>query len=229
MKTIGILGGMSWESTVEYYRILNTEVREKLGGLHSAQCLMYSVDFAALAAWLAEGRWDRIEAALTEAALKLENAGADFIIIATNTMHQVADGLAAKLRAPLLHIAEAAADEVERAGLRKVGLLGTRPTMELPFYRDKLAARGLETLTPEKEDRDTLHRVIFEELCLGRVTEESRRAGLEIIDRLVARGAEGLILGCTELGLLFRPQDTNAPLFDTAVIHARAAVTRALA
>ena len=228
MKTIGILGGMSWESTTEYYRILNTTVKERLGGLHSARCLMHSVDFGPVAGWLAEGRWDLIEEHLTAAALGLETAGADFLIIATNTMHQVAAGLAAKLRIPLLHIAEASADELKRAGIKKVGLLGTKPTMELDFYRKILAGRGLEVLIPEEEDRAELHRIIFEELCRGVINEESRQKGLALIDRLATAGAEGMLLGCTELGLIFRPEDTPMPLFDTAVIHAKAAASKAL-
>jgi len=228
MKTIGILGGMSWESTVEYYRILNTTVKERLGGLHSARCLMHSVDFGPVAAWLAEGRWDLIDEHLSAAALGLKNAGADFLIIATNTMHQVADSVAAKTGLPLLHIAEASADELEKAGTKRVGLLGTKPTMEMDFYRKILAQRGLEVLIPEEADRVALHRIIFEELCLGIINEESRRTGLALIDRLAARGAEGMLLACTELGLLFRPQDTPLPLFDTAVIHARAAALKAV-
>lgn len=229
MKTIGLLGGMSWESTVEYYRVMNTTVREEMGGLHSARCLMYSVEFAELALWLHEGRWDAIELILSEAALKLEAAGADFIVIATNTMHQVADELEAKLRIPLIHIAEATADALLAAGIKKAGLLGTKPTMELDFYQAKLAARGIETVTPEAEDRNSLHRIIFEELCRGQISAESRRAGLAIIDRLAEQGAAGMILGCTELGLLFRPEDTPWPLFDTAILHARAAALKAMA
>lgn len=229
MKTIGMLGGMSWESSAEYYRVMNTTVREEKGGLHSARCLMYSVEFAELALWMYEGRWDAIEAILSEAALKLEAAGADFLIIATNTMHQVADGLEAKLGIPLLHIADAAADALSAAGIKKTGLLGTKPTMEMDFYQKKLADRGIEVLTPELEDRNTLHRIIFEELCRGRIIEESRRAGLAVMERLATRGATGMVLGCTELGLLFRPDDSPWPLFDTAILHARAAAMKALA
>ena len=228
MKTIGILGGMSWESTVEYYRILNTTVKERLGGLHSARCLMHSVDFGPVAAWLAEGRWDLIDEHLSAAALGLKKAGADFLIIATNTMHHVADSVAAKTGLPLLHIAEASADALEKAGIKRVGLLGTKPTMEMDFYRKILAGRGLEVLTPEEADRVLLHRIIFEELCLGLINENSRQAGLALIDRLAVRGAEGMLLACTELGLLFRPEDTPLPLFDTAIIHARAAALKAV-
>lgn len=229
MKTIGMLGGMSWESSADYYRVMNSTVREEMGGLHSARCLMYSVEFAELALWMYEGRWDAIEAILSEAALKLEAAGADFLIIATNTMHQVADELAAKLSIPLLHIADTAADALLAAGVKKAGLLGTRPTMELDFYRDKLAARGIEVLTPEPAERNAMHRIIFEELCLGEVTEEARRTGQAIIKGLADKGATGIILGCTELGMLFRPEDSPYPLFDTAVLHARAAAMKAMA
>ena len=229
MKTIGVIGGMSWESTVEYYRIMNTAVKERLGGLHSAKCLIYSVEFGELSAWLAGGEWDKIQAALIDAARNLETAGADFLLIATNTMHNVAGPVAAAVKVPLLHIAETAADALVAAGLNKVGLLGTKPTMELDFYRDILAERGLEVLIPEAEDRAEMHRIIFEELCLGVVSDQSRREGLAIMDRLAGRGAEGMILGCTELGLLFRPEDTKMPLFDTAAIHALAAVDKSLA
>lgn len=229
MKTIGMLGGMSWESSAEYYRVMNTTVREVKGGLHSARCLMYSVEFAELALWMYEGRWDVIEAILTEAALKLEAAGADFLIIATNTMHQVADEVAAKLSIPLMHIADVAADALLAAGIKKAGLLGSKPTMEMDFYQNKLAARGLDVVTPEPAERNTLHRIIFEELCQGKIGDESRRAGLTIIDGLAEQGAAGMILGCTELGLLFRPEDSPWPLFDTAALHARAAAMEAMA
>jgi aspartate racemase len=229
MKTIGMLGGMSWESSVEYYRVMNSTVREIKGGLHSARCLMYSVEFAELALWMYEGRWDVIESILSEAALKLERAGADFLIIATNTMHQVADEVAAKLSIPLMHIADIAADALLAAGIKKAGLLGTKPTMEMDFYQNKLAARGLEVVTPEPAERNTLHRIIFEELCQGKISDESRRTGLGIIDGLAKQGATGMILGCTELGLLFRPEDSPWPLFDTAILHARAAALKAMA
>ena len=229
MKTIGLIGGMSWESTAEYYRIMNTAVKERLGGLHSARCLIHSVEFGELAGWLAQNEWDKIEAALVAAARGLETAGADFLLIATNTMHQVAGPVAASVGVPLLHIAETAAEALLAAGLKKVGLLGTRPTMEMDFYRDILAARGLEVLIPEAGERAEMHRIIFEELCRGLLSDESRRKGLAMMDRLAGRGAEGLILGCTELGLLFRPEDAGMPLFDTALIHALAAVDNALA
>ena len=229
MKTIGVIGGMSWESTVEYYRIMNTAVKERLGGLHSARCLIYSVEFGELSTWLAAGEWGKIEAALSTAARNLEQAGADFLLIATNTMHKVAGPVAAAVKVPLLHIAETAAEALVAAGLKKVGLLGTKPTMELDFYRGVLAERGLEVLIPEAEDRAEMHRIIFEELCLGVVSDKSRTEGLAIMERLAGRGAEGMLLGCTELGLLFRVEDTSLPLFDTAAIHALAAVDKAMA
>lgn len=229
MKTIGIIGGMSWESTTEYYRMLNRLAKEKLGGLHSAKCLMYSVDFGPLAAAMAEGDWKFIERELTQAARKLETAGADFLLIATNTMHKMADEVAASIRIPLLHIADCAADALTASGINKAGLLGTKPTMEMDFYRQKLAARNIEAIIPQEDDRAELNRIIFEELCRGIISEDSRRKGLDMIDRLTHQGAQGLLLGCTELALLFRPQDTPHPLFDTAEIHAEAASKKALA
>ncbi|MDR2947009.1 MAG: aspartate/glutamate racemase family protein [Candidatus Adiutrix sp.] len=228
MKTIGIIGGMSWESTAEYYRLMNTAVKERLGGLHSARCLIHSVEFAQLEAWMASGEWDNIAAVLCAAAQGLEAAGADFILIATNTMHKLADKVAAATRLPLLHIAETTAEALLAAGIKTAALLGTKATMEMDFYTKILEARGLTVLIPEAVDRDCLHRIIFEELCQGVISEDSRRVGLEIMNRLRGRGAEAHILGCTELGLLFRPQDTPVPLFDTARLHALAAVNRAL-
>ncbi|UQZ88426.1 aspartate racemase [Deltaproteobacteria bacterium Smac51] len=228
MKTIGLLGGMSWESTVEYYRVVNTTVKEALGGLHSARILMYSVDFAELAKFMADDGWDRIEAVLSCAARTLEEAGADFIVIGTNTMHKMADDIAASIAIPLFHIADATAEEVKEAGLTRLGLLGTRPTMEMDFYREKLKGHGLEVLTPPEDDRAELQRIIFDELCRGIVDEGSKKTAREIIGRLSERGAEGIILGCTELGMLIHPDDTPLPLFDTAVVHARRAALLAL-
>ena len=228
MKIIGLLGGMSWESTVEYYRVANTTVQSALGGLHSARILMYSVDFADLARFMADNDWDRIEAVLSRAAKSLEAAGADFIVIATNTMHKLAPGISAAISIPVLHIADALAGEVKAAGLTRLGILGTKPTMEMDFYREKLAAHGLETLIPPEDDRDELHRIIFEELCRGKIEPASKQAALAIIDRLRERGADGVILVCTELGLLLGPEDTAAPLFDSALIHARRAALTAL-
>ncbi len=196
--------------------------------MSSARCLLYSVEFLELAAWMASGSWDKIEASLAEAALGLEKGGADFIIIATNTMHKVAEAVQERLNIPLLHIAEAAADELETRGIKKVGLLGTKPTMEMDFYSRKLGERGFEILIPDEAARRELHRIIFEELCLGRISGESKKWGLELIQNLADQGASGIILGCTELGLLLKPEDTSVPLFDTALIHARAAAFKAL-
>ena len=228
MKTIGLLGGMSWESTTEYYRVMNETVREKLGGLHSARILILSVDFAPLADHLADGNWPALEKELSGAACSLVKAGADFLVLATNTMHQVAGPLEKAAGAPLLHIADAAGDELIRRHCKKVGLLGTRPTMEMDFYLGKLRERGLDVCVPEEEDRAAIHRIIFDELCRGIVSDDSRRAGLAIINRLADCGAEAVLLACTELGLLFRPEDTDITLLDTALLHARAAALKAL-
>lgn len=228
MKTIGLLGGMSWESTTGYYHTLNTVVKETLGGLYSARIIMYSVDFAELADCLGKNDWNRIEDLLSDAAVKLAKAGADFLVIATNTMHQVAGAVQKAAGVPLIHIAEASADALLARGLKKVGLLGTKPTMEMDFYRQKLEAKNIGVVTPAEDDREAMNRIIFEELCRGIISEKSRADGLAIMERLRNNGAEGMLLACTELGLLFRPQDTDLPLFDTAVIHAEAAAREAL-
>ena len=228
MKTIGLLGGMSWESTVSYYRIVNTVAKERLGGLHSARCLLYSVDFQEIEACQSAGDWDRSALLLGAAAQNLEKGGADFIVICTNTMHKVADAVSAATRLPLLHIAELTADELDAAGVSTVGLLGTRYTMEQAFYKRKLEDRGITVLVPGEADRAFVNDVIFNELCLGTVSEASRRAFAAIIAGLAERGAQGVILGCTEIGLLVRPQDTPVRLFDTTEIHARRAALYAL-
>ena len=228
MKIIGLLGGMSWESTVEYYRVANTTVREALGGLHSARILMCSLDFADLARFMADSDWDRIGAVLSRAAKSLETAGADFIVLATNTMHKLAPEISSSISIPILHIADSLALEVKAASLTRLGLLGTKPTMEMDFYREKLKAHALEALIPPEDDREELHRIIFEELCCGKIEPSSKKAALAIIGRLMERGAEGVILGCTELGLLLRPEDAPVPMFDSALIHARRAALTAL-
>ncbi|MER7674659.1 aspartate/glutamate racemase family protein [Kitasatospora sp. NPDC096128] len=229
MKTLGLIGGMSWESTAEYYRTLNELTRDRLGGLHSARLVLYSVDFADIERLQAAGRWDEAGAVLADAARALEAAGAELLLICTNTMHKVADQVAAAVSVPLLHLADATAAAVRTAGLRRVGLLGTAFTMEQDFYRGRLAVGGLDVLTPGADSRALVHRVIYEELCLGIVREESRAAYRRIIADLAAAGAEGIILGCTEIELLVHPEDSPVPLFPTARLHAEAAVTAALA
>ncbi|MEE4111469.1 MAG: aspartate/glutamate racemase family protein [Desulfobacteraceae bacterium] len=229
MRTIGMIGGMSWESTLVYYRMINQAVRERLGGLHSAKCILYSVDFAEIEALQHAGRWDAAQSILVQAAQSLVRAGADLVIICTNTMHKLADPVAASMTIPLLHIADPTAEAVLAAGIDAVGLLGTRFTMEEQFYRKRLEGRyGLRVLIPDAAQRRTVHDIIYKELCLGRIRESSRRAYVRIIDDLVARGARGVILGCTEVGLLVRADGCPVPVFDTARIHAEAAVAAAL-
>ena len=229
-KVIGLIGGMSWESSAEYYRIINEKVRDRLGALHSARCLMWSFDFAEIEALQHAGRWDKATELLIEAAKRLERGGADFMLICTNTMHRMADDVQASVSIPLLHIADPTAERIKQAGLKRIGLLGTAFTMEQDFYKGRLTARhGLDVLVPDEEDRRTVHRVIYDELVQGRVEVKSRDAYRQIIARLVARGAQAVILGCTEIMLLVRPEDSAVPLFDTTAIHADAAVERALA
>lgn len=230
MKTIGLLGGMSWESTVSYYQVLNREVNRRLGGLHSARILLLSVDFQEIEVLQHRGDWDRLGTMLAREARTLEAAGADFLVLCTNTMHLVAPEMEAAVGVPLLHIADATAERILGAGLNRIGLLGTRFTMEEPFYRGRLEDdHGLEVLTPSQEDRASVHRVIYEELVLGRILPKSREEYRRIVGSLKARGAQGVILGCTEIGLLLGPGDTDLPLFDTALIHAEAAAELALA
>lgn len=228
MRTIGLIGGMSWESSAEYYRHINELTRERRGGLHSAPCVLYSVDFAEIERLQVEGRWDEAGTALAQAGKALELAGADLLLICTNTMHKVADQVSAAVSIPLLHLADATAEAVRAQGLQRVGLLGTAFTMEQDFYRDRLAAGVLEVLVPGAEARAAVHRVIYEELCLGVVREESRAQYKDIIADLVATGAQGVILGCTEIELLIRPEDSPVPVFPTTRLHAEAAVRRAL-
>ncbi|MFC7327416.1 aspartate/glutamate racemase family protein [Marinactinospora rubrisoli] len=228
MRTIGLIGGMSWESTAEYYRLLNELTRERLGGLHSAKCVLYSVDFAEIERLQVEGRWAEAGEVLAAAARAVEAAGADLVLICTNTMHKVADEVASAVSVPLLHLADATAQAVTAAGLRRIGLLGTAFTMEQDFYRGRLARQGLEVLVPGAGQRALVHRVIYEELCLGIVREESRVAYQKVIGDLMARGAQGVILGCTEIELLIRPQDSAVPVFPTTRLHAEAAIAAAL-
>jgi len=230
MKTIGLLGGMSWESSAEYYRILNQTVKARLGGLHSASCLLYSVDFAEIEALQRSGDWENLTHTMIEAAQRLENAGADCLLVCTNTMHRMAPEIEDVLQIPLLHIADAAGDAIAARGIKTVGLLGTRFTMEGDFYRKRLEEKfDLEVLIPNDAERDIVHRVIYNELVKGEIREASRQAYLAVVDGLQSRGAEGVILGCTEIPLLIRQADTLLPLFDTTRLHAEAAVDWALA
>jgi aspartate racemase len=229
MKTIGLLGGMSWESTQSYYRAINEAVREQLGGLHSAKIVLYSVDFAEIEALQVRGDWDKAGQLLAAAASAVERAGADFLVICTNTMHKVVPAIAAGISMPILHIADATADELIAQGVKQVGLLGTRFTMEQAFYKDRLMARGIAVVVPDQADRDRVNRVIYEELCLGVIKADSRARYLDIIHRLQLQGAEAVILGCTEIALLVQQSDTPVALFDTTAIHAQQAVRLALA
>jgi len=229
MKTIGMIGGMSWESSLEYYRILNQTVHARLGGLHSARCILTSVDFAEIEVLQREGRWEESGQRMAEAAVSLERAGADCVILCTNTMHKMVDDIQAAIQIPFLHIADATAERVKAAGVQRIGLLGTRFTMEEDFYRGRLEQlHQLTVLTPPPAQREIVHRVIYDELCLGLIHEESRAAYREIIADLAAAGAQGILLGCTEIELLVRPQDSPLPLFPTTRIHAEAAVDWAL-
>ena len=224
-----MLGGMSWESTAIYYRLTNEAVRDRLGGLHSARIVMTSVDFAGVAELQAAGEWERAGELLVAEAAKLEAAGADFLVLCTNTMHKVAETIERSASLPLLHLGDVTAQAVLAAGLDTVGLLGTGFTMSQDFYSGRLESHGLEVLVPEPDDQALVHRVIYEELCQGVVLEESRKAYVEVIDRLVARGAQGVILGCTEIEMLIQDDDVRVPTFPTTTIHVQAAVDRALA
>ncbi len=230
MKTIGLIGGMSWESSIEYYRIINQSVREKLGGVHSAKCIMVSVDFAEIERLQHQGKWEETGQILIESAKSLEKSGADFIVLCTNTMHKVAEEIQAHVQLPFLHIADATAQRVIDSGIRKVALLGTRFTMEEDFYKGRLVQKyGLSVLIPNPEEREVIHNVIYNELVVGRIQPQSREQFLKIIARMVGEGAEGIILGCTEIGLLVKQSDCPVPAFDTTRIHAEAAVAFALA
>lgn len=228
MKTIGLIGGMSWESTAEYYRIVNETVKKELGGLHSAKVLMYSVDFDEIEKCQALGEWDKSADILAVAAENLEKAGADFIVICTNTMHKTAPQIQKRISIPIIHIAEATADELKKHGIGKVALLGTKYTMTQDFYKDKIKEAGIEVLIPDGDDIETVNSVIYDELCLGIISEESKKKYIEIIDKLAKRGAQGVILGCTEIGLLIKQEDTSLPVFDTTLIHAVKAAIKAI-
>ena len=223
MKTIGLIGGMSWESTVTYYKIINETVKEKLGGLHSAKCILYSVDFQEIEECQANGNWEKSGEILGEAANNLEKAGADFIVICTNTMHKVINQIKEKISIPILHIAEMTAEKILEKGLKNIALLGTKYTMEQDFYKSKLIEKGINVIIPDKNDIEIINEVIYDELCLGTINSDSKKKFLEIVDKLRNKGAEGIILGCTEIGLLIKNEDTDVPLFDTAIIHAEQA------
>lgn len=229
MKTIGLIGGMSWESSLQYYKILNEAVKEKLGGHNSCKCLMVSVNFAEVEKLQHEGAWDQLRDMMMEAAKKVQRGGADFLVICTNTMHRMAGDIEQKVGIPVLHIADAAAESIKAAGIKKVGLLGTRFTMEQDFYKGRLMDKhGIQVFTPNERERQRVHDIIYNELVLGVIREVSRNEYLEIIQNLVANGAEGIVLGCTEIPLLVKQQDCEARLFDTTTIHALAAVDLAL-
>lgn len=223
LKTIGLIGGMSWESTVTYYKIINETVKEKLGGLHSAKCILYSVDFQEIEECQANGNWEKSGEILGEAAYNLEKAGADFIVICTNTMHKVVNQIKEKISIPILHIAEMTAEKILEKGLKNIALLGTKYTMEQDFYKSKLIEKGINVIIPDKNDIEIINEVIYDELCLGTINSDSKKKFLEIVDKLRSKGAEGIILGCTEIGLIIKNEDTDVPLFDTAIIHAEQA------
>ena len=223
LKTIGLIGGMSWESTVTYYKIINETVKEKLGGLHSAKCILYSVDFQEIEECQANGNWEKSGEILGEAAYNLEKAGADFIVICTNTMHKVVNQIKEKISIPILHIAEMTSEKILEKGLKNIALLGTKYTMEQDFYKSKLIEKGINVIIPDKNDIEIINEVIYDELCLGTINSDSKKKFLEIVDKLRSKGAEGIILGCTEIGLLIKNADTDVPLFDTAIIHAEQA------
>lgn len=227
MKTIGIIGGVTWESTATYYEIINRVVAERLGGYHSARSLVYSVDFGEVEQLQSRGDWEGVAAFMTDAAKRLERGGADFIVISANTMHKVADNVQAAISIPLLHVVDLTARELKDNGFSKALLLGTKYTMEQDFYRDRLASRGVEAITPSKQERELINAVIYDELCLGIVSQSSKAKYLEIIERL-ADDTTAVILGCTELGRLLGQQDTSRRLFDTTIIHARSAALYAM-
>lgn len=229
MKTIGLIGGLSWESSIEYYRIINQETQRRLGGMHSAECLMFSFDFAEIEALQAAGDWDAATRRMVGAAQKLESAGAGSLVICSNTMHLMANAVEDAVDLPLIHIADATAKPILAAGYRKVALLGTRFTMEMDFYRGRMIdGFGLDVITPDAAGRDIVHEIIYEELVRGVTREESRRKYQVVIDNLKESGAEAVILGCTEIGLLIKPENSALPCFDTTILHALAAVDWAL-
>lgn len=228
MKTIGLIGGMSWESTVTYYQLINETIKEQCGGLHSAKILMYSVDFAEIEECQANGEWEKSGEILANVAQNLEKAGADFIVICTNTMHKVLPQIQESINIPIIHIADATADELEKQKIKKVALLGTKYTMTQDFYKERIIARGIEVIIPEETDVEIVNRIIYEELCLGEIREASKTEYIRIINQLKDEGAEGIILGCTEIGLLIKQEDSSLPVFDTTQIHAKVAAINAI-
>ncbi|MBE1867309.1 aspartate/glutamate racemase family protein [Bacillus subtilis] len=228
MKTIGLIGGMSWESSAEYYRIINEEIKKKLGGLHSAKCLLYSVDFKEIEHYQSVGAWDKAGEALGEVARSLEKAGADFIVICTNTMHKVLGYIQEMITIPILHIADATAEQIISQDIRSVGLLGTKYTMEQDFYKSRIASHDINVIVPNDDERELINNIIYQELCLGEIKQSSKNIYKKIINNLVDIGAEGIILGCTEIGLLVKVEDSEVPLFDTTLIHAQKAVNKSL-
>lgn len=228
MKIIGLIGGMSWESSAEYYRIINEEVKKRLGGLHSAKCVLYSVDFEEIERFQTQDEWENAGEKLGEAASSLEKAGAEFILICTNTMHKVVDAIQSKIEIPILHIADATAEQINKQEITNIGLLGTRYTMEQEFYKSRIESKGINVIVPDMEEREIVNKIIFDELCLGKIHQESRDYYKSVIQNLIVSGAQGIILGCTEIGLLIKPDDSKVPLFDTTYIHALEAVNLSL-
>lgn len=229
MKTIGLIGGMSWESSLEYYRIINEKVKKELGGLHSAQSVMYSVDFELIKILQHEGKWDELTTIMVDAAKSLKKAGAEMLVICTNTMHKMADDVQSNINLPLLHIADATAISIKEKHLKKIGLLGTKFTMEQDFYKGRLSEKhGLDVVIPNDEDREIVHKIIYDELCLGNIKDSSKNEYIRIIENLVQNGAEGIILGCTEIPLLVKQDDVSVPVFDTTTIHAESAVMESI-
>jgi aspartate racemase len=228
MKVIGLIGGMSWESTVPYYQIINNTVKEKLGGLHSAKIIMYSVDFAEIEEYQVNGEWGKSAKVLSEIAVKLETAGADFIVICTNTMHKVAPQIQKAITVPIIHIADATALELQKSNIEKVALLGTKYTMLQDFYKERIESNGIEIIIPEAEDIETVNSIIYDELCLGEIKDTSREKYIEIIEKMKIKGAQAVILGCTEIGMLIKEKDSPLPVFDTTEIHAYNAAMQAM-
>ncbi|EJS13500.1 aspartate racemase [Bacillus cereus VDM062] len=228
MKTIGLIGGMSWESTSEYYRILNEEIKSRLGGLHSAKCLINSVDFEEIERFQSNGNWDGAGEVLGNAAYSLQKGGADFIIICTNTMHKVVEKIKENINIPVLHIADTTAKEIKRKGIQTIGLLGTKYTMEQDFYKSRIEENNIKVIVPVEKNREKINEIIYTELCLGKITSQSREYYKRVIEELVQKGAQGIILGCTEIGLLIKQEDISVPIFDTTHIHAIEAVNFAL-